>query len=153
MRDGGETFGKFAIGPFMLITMFVLGVTTWVVGKLMGSRQTFEAGIAVAAWAYVPRVLQQVLAAVQGLVMDPSKLNSAFSLSIGPARFFDPDATNPVLYQLLGRFDLFVIWSTVLLAVGLHVTGKVTKKNAAICGVLVWLVASIVPLGRAYSSM
>ena len=87
--------------------MFVLGVVAWIVGKLVGSKQTFQAAIAVAAWAYVPRVLGSVLGGVQGLLMDPAKLNSAFSISIGPARFFDPETTNPMLYQLLGRFDLF----------------------------------------------
>jgi hypothetical protein len=153
MRGFSETIGKYSIGPIILATMFVLGVVSWVLGRLMGSRQTFEAAVAVAAWAYVPRVLGAVVNAVQGLIMDPAKLNSMFAISIGPARFFDPDATNPMLYQLLGRFDLFTIWSTVLLAIGLYVTGKVTKERAVIFGILIWIVGSLLPIGRAYSSM
>jgi Yip1 domain len=153
MRGFSTSIIKFAAGPGMLATMFVVGVVAWILGKLLGSKQTFQAAIAVAAWAFVPRVLGSVLGGVQGLIMDPSKLNSALAISIGPARFFDPDATNPVLFQLLGRFDLFTIWTTVLLAIGLFVTGKVTKERAVIFGVLIWIVGSLPALRTAYMAM
>ena len=97
--------------PIMLVTMFVLGVVTWLVGKLVGSRQTFQAAIAVAAWAYMPRVLGAVVnGGVRACSWTRRSSTRRSRISIGPARFFDPDATNPMLYQLLGRFDLFTIW-------------------------------------------
>ena len=83
--------------------------------------------------------------------MDPAKLTSQLALSIGPARFFDPDTTNPLLFQVLGRFDLFTLWSTVLLAIGLYVTGKVTKDRAVIFGVLIWIVGSIAGAAHGHS--
>jgi hypothetical protein len=153
MRGVMTTFGMYAIGPIMLITMFALGVVSWITGKLVGSKQTFQAAIAVAAWAYMPRVLGAVSGGVQGLIMDPSKLTSALAISIGPARFFDPDSTNPMLFQLLGRFDLFVIWSTILLAIGLYVTGKVTKERAVIFGIVIWILGTLYPLQQAYVAM
>lgn len=153
VRGKMETVGMYAIGPIMLITMFGLGVVSWITGKLFGSKQTFQAAIAVAAWAYMPRVIASVLGGVQGLLMDPSSLNSALAVSIGPARFFDPDATNPLLFQMLGRLDLMVIWSTILLAIGLYVTGKVTKERAVIFGFVIWILGSLYPLQQAYISM
>lgn len=153
MRDTMGQVTKFAAGPATLLTMVVLGFVVWLVGKLVGSRSTFEAAIGVAAWAYVPRVIGGVLGGVQGLLMDPEKLNSAASIALGPARFFDADATNPLLYQLLGRFDLITIWVTVLLAVGVYVTGKVSKERAVVFGLLIWLVGSLPVLQRGYMAM
>ena len=79
---------------------------------------------------------------VQGLVLDESKLTGQLAFRIGPARFFDPDTTNPLLYQVLGRFDLMTLWVTVLLAIGLYVTGKVSKGQAIMFGILIWIVGS-----------
>ena len=129
---------RYGIGAIMLITMFILGSVAYLVGKLFGSKQTYNAALVVAAWAYMPRVIGSVLGGIQGLLMDPAKLTSSMAISFSPARFFDPDATNPLLFQLMGRFDLMTIWVTVLLAVGLYVTGKVSKSNAVLFGIAIW---------------
>jgi hypothetical protein len=152
-RTIGESFTRYGIGVVVLITMFILGVVAWLVGKLVGSKQTFQAALVVAAWSYMPRVVGAVIGGVQGLLMDPSKLTSQMSISLSPARFMDPDATNPVLFQILGRLDLITIWVTVLLAIGLYVTGKVTKERAVVFGILIWIVGSLPVLQQAYVAM
>src|SRR5438270_12221055 len=43
MRGFTEGIGKFAAGPVMLITMFILGSVAWLVGKMFGSKQTYQA--------------------------------------------------------------------------------------------------------------
>ena len=153
IRDVSISVGKYVIGPTMLVTMLVLGLVSWIVGKLVGSKQTVQAALVVAAWSYMPRVLGAVLGGVQGLLMDPAKLTGQAALSIGPARFFDPDTANPLLLQLLLRFDLLTVWVTVLLAIGLYVTGKVTKERAVIFGILIWLVGSLPALRTGYMAM
>jgi len=152
-RAIGESFTRYGIAIVMLVTMFIVGVVAWLVGKLVGSKQTFQAALVVAAWSYMPRVIGSVIAGAQGLLMDPSKLTSQMSITLSPARFMDPDAANPFLYQLAGRLDLITIWVTVLLAIGLYVTGKVSKERAAVFGILVWIVGSLPALRQAYISM
>ncbi len=142
MRAFGENTTRYGIAIVILVTMFIIGVFTWLVGKVVGSKQTFHAALVVAAWSYMPRVVGAVLGGVQGLLMDPANLKSQFSISIGPARFVDPDTVNPLLLQLLGRLDLITIWVTVLLAIGVYVTGRVTKERAVIFGILIWIVGS-----------
>jgi len=144
MRRGiGEKVQKFGTIVFIPLTIFIVGFMTWVVGKLVDSRQELHAALVVAAYSQVPRVIQSILVGVQGLLMKPEQLNSRFSLDIGPARFFDPDSTSQVLLSILNRFDLFTIWVTILLAVGLYATGRVTKQRAAIAGLMFWVVGSI----------
>jgi hypothetical protein len=38
---------------------------------------------------------------------------------------------------ILSRFDVFIIWTTVLLGIGLHVTGKIPKSKAMIAAFIV----------------
>jgi hypothetical protein len=142
-RAIGETFAK--VGPFifMPVAMFLTGLVLWLVGRLFDARQTFTAAVMVASYAYVPRVVETVVNGVQGLLMDPASLNGRYRLSLGPARFLDPDATSPVLLALLGRVDLITIWVTVLLAIGLSVTGKIPRSRAAVAAVIVWLIGAV----------
>lgn len=149
-RNAMLAFTKYGLGAMMLLTVFLLGVATWLLGKLVGSKQNFHAALVVAAWAYMPRVLGTVINGVQGLVMDPASLTSPLSMSLGPARFFDADATNPFLYQLLGRFDLITIWVTVLLGIGVYVTGKVSKNNAVAFAVMIWIAGGLQALQAGY---
>jgi len=50
---------------------------------------------------------------------------------------------------MVGRLDLITIWVTVLLAIGLVVTGKVTKGRAVIFGVIIWVVGSLPQIRQA----
>ena len=135
-----RTWGPIIFTPIAII---VVGIMTWLVAKLVDARQTLNAALVVAAYAFVPRVLQGIANAIQGLVMSPDQLNSFTKLSLSPARFLDPDAANPLLLQILNRFDLFTIWVTVLLAIGVYATGRVSKQRAVIAGVLFWIVGSL----------
>jgi Yip1 domain len=149
----GNKVARFGVAVIFFFIILVLGAVSWLVGRVVGSKQTFQAAMVVAAWSYMPRVLGAVLAGVQGLILDESKLTGQLALSLGPSRFFDPDTTNPMLYQLLGRFDLMTLWTTVLLAVGLYVTGKVSKGQATMFGILIWVVGSLPMLRAGYMAM
>ena len=153
IRGYSTAAARYSITLIMLFTMFILGTATFLVGKLFGSKQTYGAALVVAAWAYMPRVIGSVLGGVQGLLMDPAKLTSALAISLSPARFFDPDTTNPLLFQLMGRFDLITIWVTILLAVGVYVTGKVSKSNAVLFGITIWILGALPALRQAFVAM
>jgi hypothetical protein len=135
-----QTWGPVIFTP---ITVIVVGFLTWLISKLVDARETLSAAMVVASYAYVPRIIQFVVNAVQGLIMKPDQMTGLIKLSFSPARFLDPATASPVLIQILNRFDLFTIWVTVLLAIGIYVTGKVSKQQAAIAGVLIWIVGAI----------
>src|SRR5262249_48179097 len=120
---------------------------------LFKSKQTFNTALVVAGWAYMPRVIGTLANGIQGLLMDTSQMKTVQALSLAPVRFFDPDTTNPLLFQVLGRFDLMIIWETVLLAIGLYVTGKVSKSNAALFGVLIWFLGGVLAFRQGYLAM
>jgi len=155
--ETGKKFGlaaaRYGITVIMFVTMFLIGAMTWLLGKVVGSAQSFHAALVVAAWSYFPRILGALLGGVQGLTMDMSKFTSQLSISLSPARFMDVDTANPMLYQLAGRFDLITIWVTILLAIGMYVTGRVSKGRATIFGVLIWAVGGLYAIRAAYLQM
>jgi hypothetical protein len=114
--------------------------------------QTLNAAIVVATFAYVPRIVEGVVNRVQGLLIDTSSLNSRYSLSLGLGRFFDADTASPMLLALIGRIDVFTIWVTVLIAIGLAVTGKISRGRAAIAAAIVWLAGALPSVAGALSS-
>ena len=142
-RAFGEAIAKYGAFVFVPVGIFLTGLVLWIVGKFFDARQTLGAAIMVASYAFVPRIVEGVLNGVQLLLLDPATLNGRFRLSLGLGRFLDPDTASPVLVALLGRIDVFTIWITVLLAIGLAVTGKIPRSRAAIAGVLVWVIGAL----------
>jgi hypothetical protein len=143
MQSMGAMIGRvtaFIATPFVILC---IALALWVTGKLVGARQSWHAALVVAAYAYVPKILESVLAGVQGFLVDPEELDGRFRLTLGVGRFLDPDTTSPVLVALLGRLDVFTIWVTVLLAIGLAVTGRVDRGRAALAGVIVWALGAL----------
>jgi membrane protein, antimicrobial resistance system len=142
-RSFSAWFATYGPVIFTPIAIVIVGFMTWLVAKLVDARQELNAALMVAAYSYVPRVIQGIVNSIQALVLSPDKLTGFVKLSLSPARFLDPATANPLLLQLLARLDLFTIWVTVLLAIGVYVTGRITKGQAAFAGVLFWIVGSL----------
>lgn len=136
----GAIFGTLGVLVVLPISVMLVGVVLWAVGKLFDFSASVGAAILIATYALFPRLLQSIVALLQGLLFSPAALAET---SIGPARFFDPATTSPVLMALLMRADVFYIWSTILIAIGAHVIGKVPKERSYLLAVLVWLVGAI----------
>jgi hypothetical protein len=101
------------------------------------------AAIMIATYSEVPRLVQILVNAAQGLFMSPEKLNGINAVSLSPARFMDPDQVSAVTIALASRVDLFTIWITVLLGIGIYVVGKVTKQQAVIIATIVWVIGAL----------
>lgn len=146
MTTGFGTVSAFIIPPFAIL---LIGIVLWLVGKFFDARQTVNAALVVATFAYIPRVVEGIVNRVQGLLIDPSSLDNRFSLSLGPGRLLDPETTSPILLAIIGRLDVFTLWVTVLLAIGLAVTGKISRGKAAIAAAIVWIIGGLPTIAAA----
>lgn len=135
-----------AVMVFSVIVPLVLGVVLWLVGKMLGAVQQLGAAIMVAVFSYFPRILYWPILALQAAILPEEKLTGFASVSLSPARLVAPTNDNIATLALLARLDVFVIWTTVLLALGLKVTGKLSTGKAVIAGVVMWLLGSLQPL-------
>jgi hypothetical protein len=142
-RGFGEAIAKYGAFVFIPVGIFFTGLALWLCGKLVDAKEHLNAALMVAAYSFVPRVVEGMLAGVQGLLLDPASLDGRFRLSLGLGRFLDPDTASPLSLALLGRVDLFTIWVTVLLAIGLSVVGRIPRSRAAIAAALVWVAGAL----------
>jgi hypothetical protein len=145
MRAVSEKFARFAVVFVVVtvpITIFFTGLFLWVVGKFFDAKQTFGAALMVTAYSFLPRVVESVLNGIEGLLMNPANLTGRYQLSLGVGRFLDPDGS-PVLLAALGRIDVFTIWITILLGIGLAVTGKIPRQKAFVAAAMVWVIGGL----------
>ena len=143
MRGVMETSAKYAVIVFIPIIVLGLGLLNWLVGKLFGASLTYKSGAMIAAFAYMPRVLESVLVAVQGLVLDTASMRGRFDLSLGVGRFMDPDTTSIGLMGIVGRIDVFTIWITILIGIGISVVGKVPREKGMLAAAVIWVIGAL----------
>ena len=142
--------GKFAfLGPVAVIGLhtvipLLLGILLWLVGKMLGAVQQLGAALTVGVFSYFPRILAWPVFGLQAAILPEDRLKGFAAVSLGPARLVEP--TNLATIGMLGRLDLFVIWTTILLALGLRVTGGITTQKAIIAGVIMWILGTLPPL-------
>ena len=145
LERGARTMERFApILRFIAIPVTVLltGLLLWVAGKFVDAKQALGAAMVVATFANFPKLIQSLVNGIQGLVLPVESLEGMSRLSIGPARFLDPFVASPMALALAMRADVFVIWVTVLLAIGLKVTGRITMGTAAAAAAIVYVIGA-----------
>ncbi len=146
VQRGMEISRKFAgIGIILstLILPLVVGVVLWVVGKLFSSTAMLGGAVMVAVFSYYPRLVQWIVMAVLAALLPPEKIHGVADVSLSLARFADPTHTSAGVLALLGRVDLFIIWSTVLLALGIRIKGRISTGQAAGVGAIMFILGSL----------
>lgn len=142
-RAFAEKFQMIGIVAYAILMPLILGVIVWIVGKFMSAKEDIGAACMIATYAVFPRILEAIVAIAQAYFMDPASLNGRYRVTLGVGRFLNPDTVSPVLLAIVGRIDVFTIWVTVLLAIGLAVVGRIPKSRAALAGVIIWVVGAI----------
>ncbi|MCC7053437.1 MAG: YIP1 family protein [Gemmatimonadaceae bacterium] len=122
--------------PVMLvISAWVSGVIIMLLGNMMGGKLNFAQGVTVGVLANFPEVLGRAVVGVQGLFLDTATVTSKYAFATSVARFMSADA-NKFLLKLGALADPFVIWSSVLVGIGVFVIGRVEKEKAAVLAII-----------------
>src|SRR5574338_1192745 len=144
MEKGRAMAEKFIlIGPAvtMLVLPLLTGLVYWVIGKVLDSKAEIGQVMMVSTYAYFPKLIETLVGAGQLLILPEESLTSRYSVTLGVGRFVDP--SNPVLLAIVGRLDLFTLWITYLLAVGMMVMGRMPKGRAFLAAALMWVVGAL----------
>jgi hypothetical protein len=142
-----KKFGGIAFAASIIvgtpIAVLLLGLVIFLVGKLVGQGMSYAQGATIATFSMFPRLVDSIVSAVQALLMDESQLTSRYSVSLGLGRLMDPVTTNPILHAVVGRVDVFTIWVTILIAIGLKVMARATASQAFVGAVIIWVVGAL----------
>lgn len=145
-------FMIFAIAATPIIG-FILGAFVWLSARIVGGRVSYTQGVTIAVFSEFPRIAGTIAGAIQALLMDERQLVSRYSVNLSLARLVDIATTNPMLVALLGRVDLFTLWVTLLIGIGIKVMGRTTTGQAVAGAGLAWLLGSIPDLWGALGQM
>ena len=146
MEGRGQMGGKFApvfVTIFVPITVLCIGLLTWAAGKMVGAALSLGAATMIATYAYFPRLLELLVSGAQALLLPEDQLTGRASTSLGAARAFDPDTASSMLMAVLLRVDVFTLWVTFLLAVGIRVVGNVPMGKALAAAAVVWVLGAL----------
>lgn len=141
-RSFSMKFTPVIVAFFSAVGPLLIGLTAWLVAKLFDSKAQLGQMMMVATYAMFPRLLEAILNAVQMLVLPEDSIKGRYSVSLGLGRFLNPD-TQQLLLSILGRVDLFTLWVTFIIVVGIAVMGRISMARAAMAGVLVWIVGAL----------
>jgi hypothetical protein len=131
------------------VALFVLGFGVWLVAKIVKARVSYEQAVLIATFAWVPRLIEQLTVTVQALVMDTTAITNRWDVSLSAARFMDTADTSVKLVALLGRIDVFTIWATILIAIGIATIGKVERSKGYIAAGTLFVLGTLFVAGTA----
>lgn len=140
----GSTIGYIGTPIFI----FVMAFLAWLVAKLVSAKVTYSQAVMITTLAWIPRLLGSLLMTVQVALMDTSNVTNMFALSASPARFMNPDATNPKVFGLMGSLEVFAIWFAILMGIGISVMAKVPRGRGYLVAAIVFVIATIPMLMR-----
>lgn len=144
MAEGIATFAVYLGTPLLILFGAIL---IYLGARIVSAKIDFGRAFLIAAIAQIPRLLGALLTTVQGLLMDDvSSIDSKFDVGYSPARFMNPDALPPQVMELIARFDLFTIWVTVLMGLGVAVIARVPKSKGLAAAAVAWAIASLLTL-------
>jgi Yip1-like protein len=139
----GKKFWLFGAAAFALILPPLLGLVVWLAGKLVDAKAEVGHAMMVATYAMLLKIPETVLNALQALLLPEASLRSSLSVRLGPARFLDPDTSSQLLMVVLARVDLFTLWITAVIAIGISETGQVSRAKGWLAGGFVWLIGAL----------
>lgn len=132
----GTTVASIILFPILM--PLVAGLLLWGVGKFFESKAQFGAAIMVATYSYVARFLGFVVSSLLAVVLPEDQIRSFFSITLSLARFLDPDTTSVGVLGAAARLDIFLLWQTVIIGIGMAVMGRIGLGRGMAIAFTVW---------------
>ncbi|MGQ0562810.1 MAG: YIP1 family protein [Gemmatimonadota bacterium] len=137
MKYLGGVFVPFGFAFVVAVTALGLKLVSSVLEPAASWGQAFL----IATFSIYVVLVQQIAGTLAVFVKSRSSAVSTADVSFGALRFVqDPD---PVLKAVLGRLDIFPIWSALLCAIGLIVLAGMPRAKAFATAAIAWLLVAL----------
>jgi hypothetical protein len=140
-RAVGQTVAPIIGIVIGVVSTLFLGLCIWLIGKLFDAKADLRHGMVIATLSSFPKIIDLLLAAVSAMVMGTAGVTNMLAAGPSLARFA-PEGTSQMLLGVLSRFSIGTIWATILVAIGLHVIGRIDKGRAYAAAFVIWLLAT-----------
>jgi hypothetical protein len=138
------------IGPlFAVIWWLIVALVLFGAFRIMGGDLGFKQSFSATLYAWMPltifSIIMTVVIVMRGSI-DPTHV--ATVVKSNPAFLVDLKE-QPVLYSLLSSFDVFTIWTIVLLIFGFAAASKFSRAKSAAIVLSLWFVMLVIKVGFA----
>ncbi len=128
----------------LLIYVIMAGILLGTFNLALGASVRFATALAIVIYSSLPGIFGMLLGVVSLVAggmsgsLDKEAFNIQNPVATNPAYFMNPMG-NRLAYGMVSMFDVFVIWSIVLMGIGFACNSKV-KKGTAIGAIAGWYV-------------
>ena len=138
------------IGPALGVLWYLLvAVALWGACRMMGGQGDFKQAFSTTLYAWMPLILFSIILSIVAVArgsIDPTQM--ATVVKSNPAFLVDMKE-QPVLASFLANFDIFTIWTVVLLVFGFSALSRLSKAKVATIVIVLWGLIVVVRLGFA----
>ena len=138
------------VAPVLSILFYMLIAGALLLAfRMMGGEGTFKQALSASIYAWTPMLLFSIIMLVVVLArgtFDP--MTAATIVKSNPA-FLVEMKSQPILFSLLSSFDIFTIWTVVLMIFGFAALSKTNKGKAAGIVISMWILFIVIKLGFA----
>jgi len=141
--------GAFYAAPLInIVSLLIIAVVIWaVINFVFAGKSTFGQVFCVANYAFLPAAIKAIIAALV-LFLGNSAENFTLQNMLGTSPGYYIEDIGP-LKTFLTSFDLFTIWTLVLMSLGLAIVAKTKRSSGFIAVVGLWFITVLVSTGMA----
>lgn len=143
MRSMGRIFALIGFVVGFPVGMLLAALVAWGLTRAFGAAAGFATILLVVAYSQIVRIVQYAAGVFQGLFMDVGRMDSVHDVGFSLARFMDPAEASAMAVNLAARVDLFTLWATALIAIGLGILTSLPRGRAWAVALLVWALAGV----------
>jgi hypothetical protein len=144
-----------AVAPLIIALIFAAGAALYLLGSMLLAKQiTYRQALSV--WAYSslpPIIISMVINIILLFLKSPDDYDIVSAQRRGLVKanlsFLADAKTAPILYTLLGSFDLIAFYGLFLGALGLRKVGKMSSGSAWGVVLAIWFFGVLLRLGMA----
>jgi hypothetical protein len=134
------SIGVYAASAFTpAISVLVASFFLWLAFKVAGTAPPFKGTMAVAAHGLLPALLSPLLLLPAIFVKAPVDPETMTRLLPSSLAVFLPAQVSPIALAAAASFDLFAVWSLVLVTMGMARLSGASPRRAAVAVGLLWL--------------
>jgi hypothetical protein len=150
MTIGFKYFG-YATPIFLLVYGLIMAAILMVVFNFtMEAQVPFKQSLSIVMYAWaLPAVLSTIVSMIAVWKGDPDNFYLQNPSATNPAYFMDPASTSKFLYTFLMAFDVFSIWSVILMGIGFAANSNRRKVKTSTAIVTIAVLFLLLKLGAA----
>lgn len=117
--------------------------------RLFGGEGTYRQAFSAAVYSWLPLVLFSIISTIVILARGTYDPTTSATLVMSNPAFLADMKESPILYSLLSSFDVFTIWTLILLTFAFAALSKSPRARSAVIVFSLWLVTVVIKLGFA----